>query len=141
MRWAADGRNVTVVMVAVAATLLYIASRTAASALAGRGGTGGAGNRPGWRAVGHWLPIAATALVAAARGQADVAVALAFATSVCCLSFVLGVLLYLSPLQELPATRRAWPFVLPAALLSLIAGFSGHLNWIHALAMMLLGAA
>ena len=142
MRWAADGRNVTVVMVAVAATLLYTASRTAASALAGRGRPGGSASlRPGWRGVGHWLPIAATALVAAARGHADVAVALAFATSVCCLSFVLGVLLYLSPLHELPATRRAWPFVLPAALLSLIAGFSGHLNWIHALAMMLLGGA
>src|SRR4051812_39059644 len=112
MRWADDGRNGTVVTVAVAATLLYVASRTAAAALAGRGS-----GRPGWRAVGHWLPIAATALVAAARGQADVAVALAFATSVCCLSFVLGVLLYLSPMHELPAMRKAWPFVLPAALL------------------------
>jgi hypothetical protein len=136
MRWAEDGRNGTVLMVAVAAALLYVASRVAAAALAGRG-TG----RPGWRAVGHWLPIAAAALVAAARGHAAVAVALTFATSVCCLSFVLGVLLYLSPMNELPAARRAWPFVLPAALLSLIAGFSGHVSWLHALAMVLLGAA
>jgi hypothetical protein len=136
MRWAEDGRNGTVVVVAVAATLLYVASRSAAAALGGRGAA-----RPGWRAVGHWLPIAATALVAAARGQADIAVALTFATTVCCLSFILGVLLYLSPMDTLPASRKAWPFVLPAALLSLIAGFSGHVGWVHALAMLLLGGA
>jgi hypothetical protein len=70
-------------------------------------------------AIGSQCP---TALVAASRGQPDIAVALTFATSVCCLSFVLGVLLYLSPMEELPATRRAWPFALPAALLALIAG-------------------
>src|SRR5438876_2696391 len=134
MRWADDGRAGTVVVLAVAAALLYAASRTAAAALAGRGG-----GRPGWRAVGHWLPIAATTLVAACRGKPDVAVALTFATSVGCLSFVLGVLTYLAPMKQLPASRRAWPFVLPAALLSLIAGFSGSVSWIHAMAMLLLG--
>ena len=136
MRWAGDGRVGTVLLLGVAGALLYAASRTAAAALAGRGPV-----RPGWRAVGHWLPIAATALVAAARGHADVAVALAFATSVACLSFVLGVLTYLAPMDQLPASRKAWPFVLPAALLALIAGFSGHVSWVHAVAMALLGTA
>jgi len=137
MRWAEQGRSGTVVMLAVAGTLLYAASRTAAAALAGRGGPA----RPGWRAVGHWLPIAVTAFVAALREQPDVAVALTFATSVGCLSFILGVLTYLSPMEQLPASRRGWPFVLPAALLALIAGFSGHVTWVHATAMLLLGAA
>jgi sodium/calcium exchanger protein len=41
----------------------------------------------------------------------------------------------------LPGTHRAWPFLMPAALLPLMAGFSGHLNGWHALAMLLLGAA
>ena len=136
MRWAEDGRAGTVVILAVAGTLLYIASRTAAAALAGHGAA-----RPGWRAVGHWLAIAVTALVAAARGQPEIAVALAFATSVSSLSFVLGVLTYLAPMDQLPPSRRGWPFVLPAALLPLIAGFSGHFTWVHALAMTLLGGA
>ena len=136
MRWADDGRAVTVVILAVAGTLLYIASRAAAAALAGHGTA-----RAGWRAVGHWVPIAAAALVAAGRGNADVAVALAFATSVACLSFVLGVVTFLAPADRLPASRRGWPFVLPAALLALIAGFSGHITFIHAGAMLLLGGA
>ena len=139
MRWADGGRVGTVLILGVAGALLYAASRTAAAALAGSGG--GRNVRPGWRAVGHWVPIAATSIVAAARGHADVAVALAFATSVGCLSFVLGVLTYLAPMDQLPAARRAWPFVLPAALLALIAGFSGHVSWLHAVAMVLLGIA
>src|SRR5436190_1780373 len=38
MRWAEQGRSGTVVMLAVGGALLYAASRTAAAALAGRGG-------------------------------------------------------------------------------------------------------
>ena len=136
MPWAEGGRAGTVLTLGIAGVLLYAASRTAAMALAGRGTA-----RPGWRAVGHWVPIAATALVAAARGRPDVAVSLAFATGVCCLAFVLGVVTYLAPMDELPPTRRGWPFLLPGALLALIAGFSGHLSWIHATALALLGFA
>jgi hypothetical protein len=40
-----------------------------------------------------------------------------------------------------PASRRAWPFVLQAALLALVAGFSGQFTWVHALAMLVLGGA
>ena len=136
MRWADDGRGVTLAIFALAGVALYAASRTAAAALAGHSLA-----RPGWRAVGHWLPIAVTALVAAARGRPEIGVTLAFATSVASLAFVLGVLNYLAPMEALPPTRRAWPFVLPAALLALIAGFSGNFSWIHALAMALLGGA
>jgi cation:H+ antiporter len=142
MRWANDGRGATLAIFALAGVALYAASRTAAGALAGHGhGHGHGHGRPGWRGVGHWLPIAATALVAAALGRPDIAVPLAFATSIASLAFVLGVLSYLSPMDHLPPTRRAWPFVLPAALLALIAGFSGQLTWLHALAMLLLGGA
>jgi hypothetical protein len=136
MRWAQDGRGVTLAIMALAGVALYAASRTAVGVLAGDGL-----GRAGWRAVGHWIPIAAVALVAAALGHPDIAVALAFATSIASLAFVLGVLTYLAPMEHPPATRRAWPFVLPAALLPLIAGFSGQFAWVHALAMALLGVA
>jgi Ca2+/Na+ antiporter len=62
-------------------------------------------------------------------------------TSVACLSLVAGLVLLTSGMDLLPATRRAWPFLLPASLLPLMAGFSGHLSGWHAIAMLLLGAA
>src|SRR5687768_2934781 len=136
MRWAEDGRGVTLAIFALAGVALYTASRTAAGALAGHSLA-----RPGWRGVGHWLPIAVTALVAAARGRPEIGVTLAFATSIASLAFVLGVLNYLAPMDTPPPTRRTWPFLLPATLLPLIAGFSGHFSWVHAIAMALLGAA
>jgi Ca2+/Na+ antiporter len=124
------------VLFALAAVMLYAASRTASGALA-RGLTG----RPGLRAVGYWLPIAVTAVIAVQQKRPEVAVALAFSTSVAALSFVLGVLTYVAPMEAPAASRRAWPFVLPAALLALVAGFSGQLTGLHALAMLILGGA
>lgn len=124
------------VLMALAAVALYAASRTAAGTLAREPLA-----RPGLRALGHWLPIAVTALVALQLGRPEVAVGLAFSTSVACLSFVLGVLTYIAPMEEPPASRRVWPFVLPAALLSLVAGFSGEVTWVHALAMSVMGGA
>jgi Ca2+/Na+ antiporter len=137
MQFGGDGRGGTLALAAVAAVALYAASRTAADALARRD-RGGAG---GLRAVGHWLPIAVTALVAAQLRRPEIAVALAFSTSVAALSFVLGVLTYIAPMGPAPVSRRAWPFVLPAALLALVAGFSGQFTWVHALAMSVLGGA
>ena len=119
----------------LAGVALFAASRTAAGALA-RGWA-----QPGRRALGYWLPVAVTCLVALGLGRPDVAVALAFSTSVAALSFVLGVLTYIAPMEAAPASRRAWPFVLPAALLALVAGFSGEFNWVHALALLVLGGA
>jgi hypothetical protein len=136
MRWAIDGRGGTTALMALAAVALYVASRTAAAALARNGHA-----KPGLRAVGHWLPIAVTAIVALLLGRPEVAVTLAFSTSIASLAFVLGVLTYIAPMDQPPASRRVWPFVLPAALLTLVAGFSGELTWIHALAMSVLGGA
>jgi Ca2+/Na+ antiporter len=133
-----DGRG-TLWLAVLAAATLFASSRAAAGALT-RGGTLGAA-RPGQRAVGFWLPIAITCFVALRLGRAEVAVALAFSTSVAALSFVLGVLTYIAPMEAPPPSRRAWPFVLPAALLALVAGFSGEFNWVHALALLVLGGA
>ena len=132
-----DGRGGALALAVLAAVTLYVSSRTAAGVLARGGGLA----RPGLRAAGHWLPIAVTAVVAVQLRKPEIAVALAFSTSVAALSFVLGVLTYIAPMEAPPASRRAWPFVLPAALLALVAGFSGQFNWVHALAMLVLGGA
>lgn len=132
-----DGRGGTVLLLALAAIALFVSSRTAAAALT----RASQGARPGLRALGHWLPIAITCIIALQFRRPEVAVALAFSTSVAALSFVLGVLTYIAPMDAEPNWRRAWPFVLPAALLALIAGFSGQFTWVHALAMLVLGGA
>ena len=130
-------------LIAVGALLLYVASRTAAEALAA-----GDPRRAGMRALGHCLPVAAVALMcllpAVTRpdpsgGRPQVAVGLVFATSVACLSLVLGIVTYLAPVVALPPSRRAWPFVMPAALLALVAGFTGTLTLTHAGVLALLG--
>jgi Ca2+/Na+ antiporter len=135
-RFGNDGHGGLLVLLALAAVTLYVASRTAAGALA-RGLVG----RPGLRAVGHWIPVAVTSVVALRLGKPDVAVALAFSTSVAALSFVLGITTYIAPMDAPAGSRRAWPFVLPAALLALVAGFSGQLTALHAMAMLILGGA
>jgi Ca2+/Na+ antiporter len=136
------------VLLAVAAVTLYIASRAAADALAG-----GDPAKAGLRAVGHCLPIAVVALLClrpslarpgidtAAVGRPQMALGLLFANGVACVTLLLGIVTYLAPLTAPPATRRVWPFVLPVAMLSLVAGFNGALNWMHAGMLLVLGAA
>lgn len=120
----------------LAAGMLYAASRAAVIALARP-----EGSDPGRRALGHWLPIAAVVFAAVLMHQPEIAVAIVFGTSVASLSLVLGLATFMSPLTELPATRKVWPFIFPVVLLALLAGFSGHLNWIHALMLLALGGA
>ncbi len=116
----------------------------AASLIAVRALAGGDPRRPGGRAVGHWLPIAAAALAAVVLRRSDVATGVLFATSVACLSLMMGLLSYFSTTDATPprpADRRAWPFVLPAAMLAMMAGFSSRLSILHAGMMALLGLA
>src|SRR5205085_4387027 len=69
------------------------------------------------------------------------AVAVIFGTSVSSLSLVLGLVTYMAPMNSIPPRRRCWPFVLPAALLVLVAGFSAQFNWLHALMLLVMGGA
>lgn len=135
-------------LLAVGGLLLYVASRAGADALAGPDP-----DRPGLRALGHCLPIAVVALLclnpAMGRpgvdhdtiGRPQIAVGLLFGSSVATLTLVLGVASYLAPLTSLSANRKAWPFVLPVALLALVAGFNGEFTWLHAGAFAVLGGA
>jgi Ca2+/Na+ antiporter len=127
---------------------LYVASRACADALAG-----GDPERPLRRAIGHCLPILVVALMCLRPsmgrpgidppgvGQAGVAVGIVFSTSVACVTLLLGIVTLLAPVFTLPPERKVWPFVLPAALLALVAGFNGRLTVLHAGMLALLGLA
>jgi Ca2+/Na+ antiporter len=125
-----------VLLFAGAGLVLYIASRAAVDAL-----TAANEPSPGRLAVGHWIPIAWAALLATAAGRSEIGIGLAFATSVASLGMVVGVLTCISNDTEgRPVRANAWPFVVPAAILALLAGFSGGLTWWHALMLLGLGA-
>jgi hypothetical protein len=121
-------------MLLVGAVLLYVASRAGVDALAGLESS------PGRRAVGHWIPIAAAAIVAVAIRRGDLALSIIFATSVGCLSLLIGSIYMVSPNAEVPTPYlRLWPFALPAALLAVLVGFAGEVNWRHAAMLLIEG--
>ena len=125
-----------VFLFAGAGLVLYIASRAAVDAL-----TSAHDPSPGKLAFGHWIPIAWAALLATWAGRPEVGVGLVFATSIAAIGMVLGVLTCISHDTDGPRQRaQAWPFVVPAAILALLAGFSGGLTWWHGLMLMGLGA-
>jgi hypothetical protein len=118
-------------LIVSAGVMLYIASRAAADALAGL-----AALSPGRMAIGHWIPIAAVGLLAMIVDRSDVAIGVVFASSVACLSLAAGTVAFLAPPGEsTPApvwARRAWPMILPTAMLIFLAGFRGELTLTHA---------
>ena len=134
MTLAATATSDIVFLFAAAGLVLYIASRAAVDAV-----TSPTDPSPGKMALAHWMPIALTGLIATLAGHAEVGLGVAFATSVASIGLVLGVLLCVTPEtgQTQSIRASAWPFVVPAAILALLAGFSGTLSWFHA--MMLLG--
>lgn len=129
--WGGSGK----VPLIIGAVLLYAASRASVDAL------GGVGASMGKRAVGSFFPIAAAAILAVCMRHGELALAIVFSTSVAALSLILGSIVIAAPNVEAPASvRRLWPFVLPAALLTLLAGFSGRLTWVHAIILLGEGA-
>jgi Ca2+/Na+ antiporter len=118
----------------IGAVLLYAASRAATEALAGKS------ERPGRRALGHWIPIAAAAIAAGQMNHPDLALAIIFATTVTVLSLVLGCALVIAPGTELPpALQRHWTVILPAAFLIFLTGFSGRFTPVFAEAFLTFG--
>src|ERR1041384_3516729 len=85
---------------AAAAMLLYFSSRAAADSL-----TRIEHPDPDRMAIGHWMPIALTALLAAGSGHSEIAVGVIFSTSVAALSLVFGLLTFLaSPPGDQPGS-------------------------------------
>lgn len=134
---AAGSPNV-VLLFAAAGLVIYIASRAAVDAL-----THANDPSPGKMAIAQWIPIAWTAILATLLGRSEIGIGVVFSTSIAALALDLGVLTIMSPPppQAHPPAARAWPFTIPAALLALLAGFSGSLSGWHALMMALLGIA
>lgn len=135
-----DPVRFAVVLLAIGGAGLYVAARFATHALIGRAAGGASRERSaGGIALGHWLPTVAVCAMALIAGRADLAIAVVFAVSVAALLLALGMTVFLVPSEPLPPTRRVWPFLLPAGLLVVVAGFGSALNLIHALMLAVLG--
>lgn len=115
----------------------FVASRAAADALR-RNASGRAIQSA---ALGHWLVIACVCVFAVIAGAPGISLSVIFATSVACLSLLLGIVSLVAPMTAPPSAqgRTTWPFVLPAAMLALIAGLSGKITVTHASALIILG--
>ena len=111
--------------------VLYAASRLAVDALSRRS--------PERISLGHWMPIAAVAGSAAARGLPQVAIGVVFGSTVAALSLAMGLVLYMAPPTDFPPSRRAWQFFLPGVLVPVLGGFAGSLNAVDALILLALG--
>ncbi|HSI36687.1 MAG TPA: hypothetical protein VK986_24085 [Tepidisphaeraceae bacterium] len=116
---------------------LFVCSRLLAGVLAPVDG----GVRPGMRAIGLWLPIAACALVAMVMGRTEIAMGVVFGTSVGAMTTVVGFTALAEPIGGGPGRwRRLWPFPLAAALIVFVAGFKGHFGWRDGVALAVEGA-
>ncbi len=87
------------------------------------------------------LIVGTLVLLALALDRPAVAVGLLFTTSVASLALVCGLAAILAPIPALPpASRRIWFFLLPVAILTLLAGFSGRFTLTHAAVLAMQGA-
>lgn len=121
-------RNLGPSLIVLCALMLYISGRALVDALAGKCQTAS-----GRRAIALWLPIVLTTLAAFVAGHLEIAIAAIFAGSVAALTLVLGVVFLMRTAETAPQpARHIWAFVLPTALLVLLAGFSARLTIWHA---------
>jgi Ca2+/Na+ antiporter len=119
-------------LLAVAALMLYAASRAGSEALGQRGGALG-------RAIGHSLPIGLVGIAAVWARLDALAVGVMFSASVMCLTLVIGVALLSAPLDDPIEGRHAWGLVLPVSIVCLIAGLMGGVSLQVALVLIALG--
>lgn len=122
-------------LLSVAAVAWYVASTLVAGALAG------GRESPGRRALAHvlvMLPIVVAAIVA---GRYEVAVGMIFATSVSCMTLVLGIVIVSAPPSHPGLHRGTWGLLLPLALICMLIGLSGGFKPIHAVILLIEGAA
>ncbi len=84
---------------------------------------------PGLAAMGHWLPVAAAALIAALLGQTEIAIGIVFGSSVMALSAAAGFILLVAPVGgTTPLAGRTWLFLPVPALLAFVVGLSGRVG-------------
>ena len=82
------------------------------------------------------LPVIFVAITAIVRGQPQIAIGVIFGSCVATLSLVLGVVTFTAPPDQIGVdARRRWGFVLPAAVLIVLAGFQSQFTFLHALVL------
>src|SRR4051812_213305 len=123
------GRHADLLLLVVGLAMLYVASRAAVDALVRDDEAS-----PGWRAVGHHVPIAAVAVAGLAMGEPALGIGILFGASVASLSLGCGTVAVTSEhrIEAPPGWRRVWPFVVVVAVLSMLAGLTGTLTLAHA---------
>ena len=133
--------NLSVLMLAGAAFAFYVASRLGVWALQSRIDPAGQQD-VGPATLAQWLPVATVATLAL-RDAPEVSVSIIFASSVACLTLVPGTSFFAAPPVEALDSRhrRAWGMLLPAAVLTLLAGFAAQFTLMHAAVMALQGIA
>jgi len=110
------------------------------TAIAANLGLAGRSAVPGRRALANWIPIAVLAITAIFLKQPEFALTIIFSTSVASLTLVLGAILTTANDPQAPAgVRKIWPFIIPAAIITLLAGFSNQISGMHAIALILEG--
>jgi hypothetical protein len=103
-------------------------------------GLAGRSSIPGRRALANWIPIAILAITAIFLKQPEFALTIIFSTSVASLTLVLGAILTTAnDPQAAMGFRKLWPFLIPASLITLLAGFSNQISGMHAIALVMEG--
>lgn len=128
-------------LLAIGAVLLYVGGRAAVSSLVRNSPS------PGRRAVGHSLPIAMFAALAAVMHHTEIAIAILFATSVACLALIGGCIV-VGPRGPTAVEMEPWPLkarkvamlLVPVALLTFLIGLSSRFTFLSAIVMLLQGA-
>jgi Ca2+/Na+ antiporter len=119
--------RIGLLLIAASAIGFYIAARVAVNAL-----TSSERPSPSRLALAHWIPVALVGIIAVLEGYPVIGICVALGTSVCALTLNLGLIISTSG-SEVSAGQysRAWPLLVPAALLTFLAGFSAQLNAKH----------
>ena len=122
-------QNLGLIFIAAGAIAFYIAARIAVDSL-----TNFTHPSPARLAMAHWIPVASVGITSVIVGLPVIGVCVAFGASVAALTLNLG-LITATTGEEVGAGEfsRAWPFLIPAALIAFVAGFSARLNWQHAI--------
>jgi len=95
---------------------------------------------PGRRAIGHWLPVAATAVVATLLGHAEMGFGVVFGTSVAAMSAVAGFVMLAGPAGTIPARAgRVWALLPAATTLAFAIGFRGNVGLFEAAVLAIQG--
>lgn len=95
---------------------------------------------PTRRAIAHFLPIAAAAIIASILHHPEIAIGVVFGSSVAVLSAVTGFVTLSGPLEHLsPSNRRVWPFLALSALLVFLLGFNGTFSPFDAALLLIQG--